>query len=64
MTQKKTKPGRPRSSPELARQTPFQIRLNTTEKRLLANAARSKGMQLSSWMRLVCLEAAQSANRR
>lgn len=38
----------------------FQVRFSDDEKRVLAEASRSKGLPMAAWIRVVCLEAAKA----
>jgi uncharacterized protein (DUF1778 family) len=49
---------RPRN--KFAHRDPFQVRMNPKEKQELEEAARLSGLQVSTWMRVICLEAARA----
>ena len=44
------------------RETPLQIRLTEDEKRLFSDAAESRHLSLSAWLRLAGLHAAKTQN--
>jgi uncharacterized protein (DUF1778 family) len=49
---------RPRLKPA-QRRDPFQVRMTAAEKKELAQAANLTGLELSTWMRTVCLRQAR-----